>query len=171
MWEDDLEGLMLLTTACSMASTRRSCARIEDEPELAEQWRRLTALSQVLEHELQAEPPPDFRTRSHGAGAPNASSCPKPYESPRIEPPDRRPAAAVVARSPCGRWGYPMRSLRATSRACCGCSRRAAGGARAGETEIESIDNPTDYNVLVLAAPGSQNRMIWISQRQISDEG
>ena len=50
----------------------------------------------------------------------------------------------------------------------------SAGGADAlasGETEIESIDNPTDYNVLVLAAPGSPNRMIWISQRTLNDEG
>ena len=39
-----------------------------------------------------------------------------------------------------------------------------------GETEIESIDNQTDYNVLVLAAPGSPNRMIWLSERT-SDEG
>ena len=47
----------------------------------------------------------------------------------------------------------------------------AADALASGETEIESIDNPTDYNVLVLAAPGSPNRMIWISQRTLNDEG
>ena len=50
MWKDDLEGLMLLHDGVLDGEHEALLrARIEDEPELAEQWRRLTALSQVLE--------------------------------------------------------------------------------------------------------------------------
>ena len=175
MWKDDLEGLMLLHDGVLDGEHEALLrARIEDEPELAEQWRRLTALSQALEHELQVEPPPDFvqnlmeQVRQTPQVAPSLTS--RLFEF--LSRPIAVPAAAVVAAIALWSLGLPD----AVTPSHVAAPATAAVGAPpeslvAGETEIESIDNPTDYNVLVLAAPGSPNRMIWISQRQISDEG
>ena len=38
------------------------------------------------------------------------------------------------------------------------------------EVEIEEVDSEADYNVLVLSAPGSRNRVVWLTPRSNAEE-
>jgi anti-sigma factor RsiW len=38
------------------------------------------------------------------------------------------------------------------------------------EVEIEEVDSEANYNVLVLSAPGSRNRVVWLTPRQSAEE-
>jgi len=38
------------------------------------------------------------------------------------------------------------------------------------EVEIEEVDSEADYNVLVLSAPGSRNRVVWLTPRANAEE-
>ena len=175
MWKDDLEGLMMLYDGV-LDPTQEALmrARIADEPELARQWNELQQLQGLLQHELQAELSPNFtdqvmkQVRQTEQVQPSFIDRIVSFLSRPIAIPVTAAAAVAIM------WaiGLPNAVAPSPVNAPALASTPPANDAlAAGETEIESIDNPTDYNVLVLAAPGSPNRIIWISQRTLNDEG
>jgi anti-sigma factor RsiW len=176
MSRDELEGLMLmLDGALEPADEAMLRARLVDDPALAEQWRALQLMQSELKIGLQAELSPDF----------TAGVMKKVRQSQQVSPglmhqllnflsrPIAIPIAASAAFALMWAVGMPKPSdnigLQAPSVAAE--TSPAKKDFAFSETEIESIDNPTNINVLVLAAPGSRNRVIWLSQRNISDEG
>jgi anti-sigma factor RsiW len=176
MSRDELEGLMLmLDGALEPADEAMLRARLVDDPALAEQWRALQLMQSELKIGLQAKLSPDF----------TAGVMKKVRQSQQVSPglmhqllnflsrPIAIPIAASAAFALMWAIGMPKPSdntgLQAPSVAAE--TSPAKNDFAFSETEIESIDNPTNINVLVLAAPGSRNRLIWLSQRNISDEG
>jgi anti-sigma factor RsiW len=175
MWKDDLEGLMMLLDGV-LDPTEEALmrARIVDEPELARQWNELRQLQGLLKHELKAELSPNFsdevmkKVRQSEQVPPSFVDRLIAFLSRPIAVPVAAAAAVAIM------WAIGLPNAVTPAPINTPAVATSAGGADAlasGETEIESIDNPTDYNVLVLAAPGSPNRMIWISQRTLNDEG
>ena len=176
MWKDDLEGLMMLLDGV-LDPTHEALwrARLADEPELAQQWSELKKLRQTLNVELEAELSPDFTERVMKQVRQVEQVPPSLWD--RITAFLSRPIAVPVsaAAALAIMWAIGMPSATTPdvgdAPALAAQNTPPASVLASGETEIESIDNPTDYIVLVLAAPGSPNRMIWISQRTPSDEG
>lgn len=178
MSRDELEGLMLmLDGALKPADEAMLRAQLADDPALAEQWRALQLMRSELKSSLQAELSPDFTT----------GVMERVRQSQQVSPgllhqllkllsrPIAIPIAASAAFALMWAVGMPQPSdnLNLQTPSLAGETSPAKTDFALGETEteIESIDNPTDMNILVLAAPGSRNRLIWLSQRNISDEG
>ena len=175
MWKDDLEGLMMLRDGI-LDPTQEALlrARIADEPQLARQWNELRQLQGLLKSEFKAELSPNFvdevmkQVRQTEQVPPSFLDRVVSFLSRPIAVPVAAAAAVAIM------WaiGLPNAVSPAPINTPAVATTTPTNDALAsGETEIESIDNPTDYNVLVLAAPGSPNRMIWISQRTLNDEG
>ena len=171
----DLDHLMLLLDGeLPPAEEVLLRARIEDEPELAKHWQALQVLRGTLREELSAELSPDF-TQKVMHSVRQAEQAPPSVVDRLVaflSRPIAVPLAAAAAIAIMWAIGLPQAATIPQLSAPginAGAAPQAAPVAT-GETEIESIDNQTDYNVLVLAAPGSPNRMIWLSERT-SDEG
>jgi len=175
MWKDDLEGLMMLLDGV-LDPTQEALwrARLADEPELAQQWSELQTLRQKLNEGLKEELSPDFTQRVMRAVRHTEQVPPSLWDrlTAFLSRPIAIPISVAAALALMWSIGLPSATSPTSSAPVIAAQSAAPASALAsGETEIESIDNPTDYNVLVLAAPGSPNRMIWISQRTPSDEG
>ena len=175
MWKDDLEGLMMLLDGV-LDPTQEALmrARIADEPELARQWNELRQLQGLLKHELKAELSPNFAHKVMKQVRQTEQAPPSFLDRivSFLSRPIAVPVAAAAAVAIMWAIGLPNAVTPAPiNTPAVAATTPAADALASGETEIESIDNPTDYNVLVLAAPGSPNRMIWISQRTLNDEG
>jgi len=175
MWKDDLEGLMMLLDGV-LDPTQEALwrARLADEPELAHQWSELQTLRQRLNEGLTEELSPDFTQRVMREVRNTEQVPPSLWDrlTAFLSRPIAIPISVAAALALMWSIGLPSATPPTSSAPSIAAQSAAPASALAsGETEIESIDNPTDYNVLVLAAPGSPNRMIWISQRTPSDEG
>ena len=175
MSDHNLDNLMLLLDgALPPAEEVLMRAQIEDDPALATQWRGLQAMQGALRDQMSAEPNPDFTAKVMHAIRQTEQVPPSALTRfiAFLSRPIAVPIAATAAIAIMWAIGLPQASTLPPLDAP-GLSAATAAQAvpvATGETEIESIDNQTDFNVLVLAAPGSPNRMIWLSQRN-SDEG
>ena len=175
MWKDDLEGLMMLLDG-ALDPTQEALlrARIVDEPELARQWSELRQLQGLLNDELMVDVPKNFADQVMQQVRQTEQVPPSLIDRliAFLSRPIAVPVAAAAAIALMWAIGLPTAVTPASINTPAVATTTPVTDALAsGETEIESIDNPTDYNVFVLAAPGSPNRMIWISQRTLNDEG
>ena len=176
MLDHDLDNLMLLLDgALPPAEEVLLRARLEDEPALAKQWQGLQAMQNAVRHQMDVQISPDFTANVMQAVRQTEQIPPSVFDRfiAFLSRPIAGPVAAAAAIAIMWAIGLPQASTLPPLDAAVGQSANAAAQVApiaSGETEIESIDNQTDFNVLVLAAPGSPNRMIWLSQRN-SDEG
>lgn len=176
MSQDNLHDLMmLLDGVLEPADEAMLRARLEDEPELAATWHQLKSMRAQLKTELQSTLKPDFTARVMTQVQATPQVAPGLMQ--RLQKWLTRPIAVpvAVAAALLVMWsiGLPQPAPPPELASPALAVTPVSDGPRmaAGETEIESIDNQTNYNVLVLAAPGSPNRMIWLSQRNLNDEG
>jgi len=175
MSQDDLELLMMLMDgALAPADAALLRARIADEPELASTWNELQQMQLAIAEHLSAAPAPDFTQRVMAQVRQTEQLPPSLWA--RLEAwlsrPIAIPLAAAAALAVVYAIGLPEPSPPPELSAPVAAKTPAVEPTfETGETEIESIDNETDYNVLVLAAPGSSNRMIWLSRRDPNEEG
>ena len=175
MWKDDHDGLMMLLDGV-LDPTQEALlrARIADEPQLARQWNELRQLQGLLRQELKAELSPNFADEVMKQVRQTEQVPPSLIDRlvSFLNRPIAVPIAAAAAVAMMWAIGLPNAATPTSINSPAIASTiPAADDLAPGETEIVFIDNPTDYNVLVLAAPGSPNRMIWISQRTLNDEG
>jgi anti-sigma factor RsiW len=173
---DELEGLMLmLDGALEPADEVMLRARLADDPALAEQWRALQIMQSELQNSLQTQLSPDFTARVMDQVRDSQQVSPGLLH--RLLGFMSRPIAIPIAASAAFAlmWAIgmpePNNTVSPQAASLEAQTNPVTPNFALSETEIESIDNPTDINVLVLAAPGSRNRLIWLSQRSISDEG
>ena len=176
MLRDEVESLMLLRDgALSAADAALLRARLAEEPALRRQYDELGALSRALNEHLAAEPSPDFSVRVMAQVTSSEQVAPGLLivVSRWLAQPIAVPLAAAAALAIMLFVGLPepVDPPQLAPAASAARSTPEAPILAADETEIEDIDNRTDYNVLVLAAPGSSNRLIWLSRRVVSDEG
>jgi anti-sigma factor RsiW len=176
MSDHDLDNLMLLLDGALPPDEEVLLrARLEDEPALAKQWHGLQAMQGALRHEMGVQISADFTAKVMHAVRQTEQIPPSVFDRiiTFLSRPIAVPVAAAAAIAIMWAVGLPQASTLPPLDAAASQSANSANQVApiaAGETEIESIDNQTDFNVLVLAAPGSPNRMIWLTQRN-SDEG